>query len=76
MVFKRSIVLFLKKIQNIIFLDKFNLLCLNEKEETYYRAFDGIKSNIDLTLTSITIAPEYRWSKEYELRGSDHFSII
>ena len=57
-------------------LDKFNLLCLNEKEETYYRAFDGIKSTIDLTLTSITIAPEYRWSKEYELRGSDHFPIF
>ena len=57
-------------------LDKFNLLCLNEKEETYYRAFDGIKSTIDLTLTSITIAPEYRWSKEYELKGSDHFPIF
>merc|ERR1711976_637296 len=57
-------------------LDKFNLLCLNEKEETYYRAFDGIKSTIDLTLTSITIAPEYSWSKEYELRGSDYFPIF
>ena len=57
-------------------LDRFNLLCLNEKEETYYRAYDGKKSTIDLTLTSTTIAPEYRWSKEYKLRGSDHFPII
>ena len=46
-------------------LDRFNLLCLNEKEETYYRAFDGAKSTIDLTISSTTIAPEYRWSKEY-----------
>ena len=23
-------------------------MCLNEKEETYYRAYDGIKSTIDL----------------------------
>ena len=51
-------------------------MCLNEKEETYYRAFDGKKTTIDLTLTSTTIAPEYRWSKEYELRGSDHFPIL
>ena len=26
-------------------LDRFNLLCLDEKEETYYRAFDGAKIN-------------------------------
>ena len=36
-------------------------------------AFDGKKSTIELTLTSTAITPEYRWSKEYELRGSDHF---
>ena len=46
----------------------FNLLCLNEKEETYYRAYDDCKSTIDLA--NITITPEYKWSKEYELKGS------
>ena len=32
-------------------LDEFNLLCLNEKEEIYYRAFNGCKSTIDLEIT-------------------------
>ena len=31
---------------------------------------------MDLTIASLTIAPELEWSKEYELRGSDHFPII
>ena len=38
--------------------DKFNLLCLNEKEETYYRAYEGCKSTIDLTFANISIASE------------------
>ena len=57
-------------------LNRYNLLCINKKEETYYRAFDGSKSTIDLTITSLTIAPELAWSREYELRGNDHFTII
>ena len=61
----------LEKIQ-----DKFNLLCLNEKEETYYRAFDGCKSTIDLAITNLALAPQFKWTKEYELRGSDHFPIL
>ena len=28
-------------------LDELNLFCLNENEETYYRAYDGCKSTID-----------------------------
>ena len=36
-------------------LDRFDLLCLNKKEETQYRAYNGFKS---------TIASEYKWSKE------------
>ena len=48
-------------------LDRFNFLCLNKKEETYYRAYDGCKSTIDLTLINLTIASEYKWNKEYDL---------
>ena len=57
-------------------LDRFNLLCLNEKEETYYKAYNDCKLTIDLTLANLPITPEYKWSKEYKLRGSDHFPII
>ena len=49
-------------------LDRYNLFCLNEKEETYYRAYDGRKLTIDLTLANLTIAPEYQWSKEHNKR--------
>ena len=35
-------------------LDRFNLLCLKEKEETYYRANNGCKSTIDLTFANLT----------------------
>ena len=40
--------------------DRYNLLCLNKKEETYYRAYnasyhDGCKSTIDLTLANLMI---------------------
>ena len=41
-------------------LDRFNLLCLNEKEETYYRAYNGCEFTLDLTLANLTIAPEYK----------------
>ena len=51
-------------------------MCLNEKEETYHSADDGCKLTIDLTLSSLTIAPENKWIKEYELKGSDHFVIF
>ena len=44
-------------------LDRHNLLCLNEKEETYYRAYDGCKSTIDLTFSNLTIASEYKLSR-------------
>ena len=57
-------------------LHKFNLLCMNKIEETYYKAYDDWKSIIDLTLANITIAPELISSKEYDLRGSHHFLII
>ena len=60
-----------KKILEKIF-DRYNLLYLNEKEETY----NGCKLISDLTLANLTIAQEYIWSKEYKLRVSDHFPII
>ena len=41
-------------------LDRYNLLCLDEKEKTYYRAYDGCKSTIYLTLANLTIASEYK----------------
>ena len=63
-----------KLIEKII--DDYNLLCLNNKEETYYRTHDGSKSTIDLTLVNNTLAPSLTWRKEYDLRGSDHFPII
>ena len=44
--------------------DDYNLLCLNDKEETYYRVHDGCKSTIDLTLVSNVLAPELTWKKE------------
>ena len=56
-------------------MDDYNL-CLNDKEETCYRVRDGCKSTIDLSLVSNVLAPELTWKKEYDLRGSDHFSII
>ena len=34
-------------------LDRNNLLCLNEKKETYYRAYNGCKSTIDQTLANL-----------------------
>ena len=57
-------------------LDDYNLLCLNDKEETYYTVHDGCKSTIDLTLVSNLLAPELTRKKEYNLRGNDHFLII
>ena len=57
-------------------INRYNLLCIKKKEEIYYRALDGRKSTIDLTITSLTIAPELIWSKEFELRESNHFPII
>ena len=54
-------------------LDKFNFLCLDEKEEAYYRAYDGCKSTIDLTLANISITPEMIESNGYNLRNSDSF---
>ena len=44
-------------------LDIYNLSSLNEKEETYYRAYAGCKSTIDLTLPNLMKAPQYKWSK-------------
>ena len=41
-------------------LNGFNLLHLNEKEETYYRTYDGRKSTIDQTLANLTRAPKYK----------------
>ena len=57
-------------------LARFNLL--KRKEKTYYRAYDGCKSTINLTLANLTIAPEYKWSKKYNLRWtlSGHYPII
>ena len=57
-------------------LNRYNFLYINKEEETYYRAFDGSKSKIELTIASLTIALELEWSKEYELGGSDHLDII
>ena len=56
--------------------DRYYLLCINKKEDTYYRTFDGSKLAIDLIIANLTIALELEWSKEYELRESDHFPII
>ena len=55
-------------------LDEFNLLCLNEKEETYYKTFDGSKSTIDLAITNLALAPQFKWTKEHELRGKRSLS--
>ena len=57
-------------------LNRYNLLCINKKEKTYYRAFVDSKSTIDLTFSSLTIAPKLEWSKDYELEGNDHFPKI
>ena len=56
--------------------DKLNFLCLNEKEENHYRAYDGCKSIIYLMLTNLRITSEYKWRKEYKLNGTDPFPII
>ena len=44
-------------------LDEFDLLCINDKQKTYYRVYNGYKSNIDLSLVRLTIAKEYLLSK-------------
>ena len=36
------------------------------KKKIYYRAYDGCKSTIDLTLANLTIAPDYKWRKGYK----------
>ena len=38
--------------------DDYNLLCLNDKEETYYKVHDGCKFTIDLTVVINVLAPE------------------
>ena len=55
---------------------RYNLLCLNDKKETYYRANDGCKLTINLTLANLTIVSEYKWIKEYKFKGSEHFPIM
>ena len=57
------------------FFNRYNLICINEKEETHYRAYDGCKSTIDLTIINLTIAPEYKWSKEYELQNPNQVNV-
>ena len=56
--------------------NRYSLLCINKKEETYYRAFNSSISTINLTIASLTIASELKWSKEFKFRGSNHFPII
>ena len=51
-------------------------LVREKKEETYYRTYNGCKSTVYLILANLSIALEITCSKEYDLRGSDHFPII
>ena len=44
-------------------LDRYNLMCINKKEETYYRAFESSKLTIDLTIDSLTIAQNLNGAK-------------
>ena len=52
-----------------------NLVCLNIEGPTYYRPSDQSSSTIDLTLISSNIALEYRWMRNKEQHGSDHYPI-
>ena len=56
--------------------NKFNLLCLNKIYDTYYRAYDGCKSTIDLKLANLAIVSEMKWKKKFNFRNSDYFLII
>ena len=49
---------------------------MKKKKPTTYRAYNGCKSTIELTLANLMIALEYKWNNESKLRGSDHFPII
>ena len=49
----------IKKLSN-----EFNLLYINEKEDTYCRAYDSCKSNFYLSLLNLIIAPENLWNSE------------
>ena len=56
-------------------LERYNLFCVNKKKKPT-TAFNGSKSTINLSIVSLMIAQKLKWSKEYELGGSDHFLII
>ena len=46
------------------------------KKKKHYGAYNICKSTIDLIHANLKIAPECKLSKEYDLKGSDHFPII
>ena len=46
-----------------IILDRYNLMCINKKEETYYRALHGRKSTMNLTIASLMIAQNLNGTK-------------
>ena len=54
----------------------YDLLYLNEKEETYYRVHDCCSSIIDLVIVINSLSLEITRNNECDLKRSDHFPIV
>ena len=53
-----------------------NNLCLfNNKSKTYLHPATGVKTSIDLTLSSPNIFIDYSWQVLDDVYGSDHYPI-
>lgn len=57
-------------------MDADGLVALNEDYPTYYRSYDQVTSNIDLTLITNSCAVDYDWKILDDLYGSDHYPIL
>ena len=57
-------------------MDAKNLITLNEDHPTYYRLYDQVTSNIDLSLVTDSCAVDFNWCILDDLHGSDHYPIL
>ena len=58
------------------FIDKNDLIFLNDGSFTYLHPGNGSYSAIDLSLCSPSVALDFTWEVDHDLHGSDHFPIL
>ena len=56
-------------------LDDNDIILLNDGTPTRYDIFHNTSSAIDLTICSSSLRPDYQWSVDGDLHGSDHWPI-